>query len=558
MTPSAAVTMCRTLLDEWAALGVRHAVVAPGSRSTPMALALAAEDRIDVHIFHDERSAAFAALGIGLSTGQPAVLLCTSGTAAAEFFPAVAEASQSCVPMIVCTADRPPELQGVGAPQTMNQQHLYGGYVRSFVNVSPPSFEESKSWRVIGWSSYLSSTNVSAGPVHLNLQFRDPLVGVAADLPPRETSESQIGNVPASDLQSLANLAEVGSGLILAGAGVDDPRALVELSSRLGWPLVADPRSGCRALSAQVITHADSILRHEDSAVRLTPSVILRVGEPPVSKVVNQWVARTGARIVAVVPNGRRIDPEGVVSEHLTCKVGDLVTALAGITASTEFFQLWWEAETTARSVIADVVEAETRVTEPWVARAVASSLREDDLLLLSSSMPVRDVEWFAESCPRAVYSNRGVNGIDGVLSTGIGLALGSGRRVTTLIGDVAFLHDSNALINLGERAAQVRIVVVDNRGGGIFSFLDQAKVLDRGPFERFYGTPHTSNLEALAQAHQVAASTVASKEEFMKRLTELRAGVIVVRTDRDDNVQDHQRINDAVVGALARGARRR
>ena len=179
-TPSAAVTMCRTLLDEWFALGVEHAVVAPGSRSTPMAVAILGDGRFRIHVFHDERSAAFAALGIGLSTNRPAVLLCTSGTAAAEFFPAVAESSQACVPMLVCTADRPPELQGVGAPQTMNQLHLYGDYVRAFRNIEPQEMESSPSWRRIAEEAFMSSMTTPCGPVHLNLQFREPLVGVAA------------------------------------------------------------------------------------------------------------------------------------------------------------------------------------------------------------------------------------------------------------------------------------------------------------------------------------------------------------------------------------------
>jgi len=306
-----------------------------------------------------------------------------------------------------------------------------------------------------------------------------------------------------------------------------------------------------------VITHADAILRHLESAKRLTPRVILRVGEPPASKVVNQWVAHSGARIVAVAPNGRRIDPERVVSEHVTCSVGEIVAALEGAKSDSDFFDSWWDAETTASSAITEVVESESRVTEPWVARQVASSIVEGDALLLSSSMPIRDFEWFAESCPRTVYSNRGVNGIDGVVSTGIGIAIGSGRGVTVLIGDVAFLHDSNALINLVERGVDVRIVVVDNRGGGIFSFLDQAKALEHEPFERFYGTPHASNLEALAQAHQVDAHTATSRTDFVERFRVMRRGVLVARTNREENVLDHQRINDAVGAALAGGVTR-
>lgn len=552
MPPSAAVTMCRTLLDEWALLGSAHAVVAPGSRSTPMALALIADDRFRVHVFHDERSAAFAALGVGLSTGKPAVLLCTSGTAAAEFFPAVAEASQACVPLIVCTADRPPELQGVGAPQTMYQQHLYGTYVRSFVNLSPPSMDESATWRAAARSTFQRCLTAPSGPVHLNLQFRDPLVGSAAELPPRIESDFALGDQMGTDLSSLRALGDTRKGLFLAGAGVDDPRALVDLGSRLGWPVLADPRSGCRALSGQVITHADSILRHVSTAEQLRPDVIIRVGQPPASKVVNQWVAQSGARILAVTPNGRRIDPEGVVSEHVRGNVAEIVRACEGFQPSHEFLSSWWKAESSARSAIDQVIDGESRISEPWVARTVASSVADGQILMLSSSMPVRDVEWFAERCPRVVFSNRGVNGIDGVISTGIGIAIGSTSAVTVLIGDVAFLHDSNALINLTERGVNVRIVVVDNRGGGIFSFLDQAKALEREPFERFYGTPHQSNLQALAQAHNVEAFTATTKGDFTETFASLRTGVLVVQTSRDENVRDHQEINDAVGAALS------
>lgn len=550
-TPSAAVTMCRTLLDEWFALGVEHAVVAPGSRSTPMALALLDDGRFRLHVFHDERSAAFAALGIGLSTRRPALLLCTSGTAAAEFFPAVAESSQACVPMLVCTADRPPELQGVGAPQTMNQLHLYGEYVRAFRNVEPQEMESSPSWRRIAEEAFTSSMATPCGPVHLNLQFREPLVGAAADLPPRVSPPA--GHLPRidTDLTPITELGDCESGVIVAGAGVDDPEGLVRLGDRLGWAVLADPRSGCRSVAGQVVTHADSILRHESTAKRLTPEVVLRVGEPPASKVVNQWIARCGARVVAVTPNGRHIDPDGVVTAHVAGGVAEVVAALASAGSTPEYSAAWWEAETRARVAIANGIDEESPITEPWVARAVGAELGDDEILLLSSSMPVRDVEWFASDCPPWVFSNRGVNGIDGVMSTGIGLALGSGSPVTVLIGDVAFLHDSNALINLTRRNVSLRVVVVDNRGGGIFSFLDQAKALGKDQFETLYGTPHDSDIVALAVAHGVEACEAKTRQEFTQRLAGMKRGIIVVRTQRDENVLEHQRLNDLVATEL-------
>jgi len=517
-----------------------------------MALALVGDGRFRVHVFHDERSAAFAALGIGLATSRPAVLLCTSGTAAAEFFPAIAEASQACVPMLVCTADRPPELQGVGAPQTMDQERLYGGYVRSFLNVAPPAWEESGAWRAVASTAFGSSLAQPPGPVHVNLQFRDPLVGSAAEIPARTGATSTQVSRAVPHISAISELGALGPGVILAGAGVDDPLVLVRLGERLGWPVVADPRSGCRAVGGNVITHADAILRHGPSAEILTPRVILRVGEPPASKVVNQWVGRSGARVVAVSPTGRRIDPEGVVSAHVACDVAAVAEALKAAPATPDFLVAWQKAEEIARASIARTMDSTALITEPWVARAVASSCADDEILLLSSSMPVRDVEWFADRCPRLVFANRGVNGIDGVMSTGVGLALGSGRRVTVLIGDVAFLHDSNALINLRQRDVSLRVVVVDNRGGGIFSFLDQAKSLEREQFELLYGTPHDTDLAALARAHGVNVSVASTRDDFDKTLDELDTGVLVVRTRRDENVIDHQHLNDAVAADLS------
>lgn len=542
--------MCRTLLDEWFALGVEHAVVAPGSRSTPMALAIVDDGRFHVHVFHDERSAAFVALGIGLSTKRPAVLLCTSGTAAAEFFPAIAEASQACAPMIVCTADRPPELQGVGAPQTMNQRRLYGDFVRAFLNLAPPTMNERGAWRTWAREAFESAVAAPPGPAHLNMQFRDPLVGEAVEIPPR-TAELDVGNDGSGqeslDLTAITDLGTRGSGLIIAGAGVDDPEGLVRLGERLGWPVLADPRSGCRSGDGRVIVHADAILRHEPTAERLVPRAILRVGEPPASKVVNQWVGRSGARVVAVTATGLNIDPEGVVSAHVMCRVDDIAKALESAPRNLEFAAAWWEAETAARRALDQGIDSASTVTEPWVARTVGAAVDHSDVLLLSSSMPVRDVEWFAERCPLKVYSNRGVNGIDGVMSTGIGLALGSGRPVTVLIGDVAFLHDSNALINLTRRHVSLRVVVVDNRGGGIFSFLDQAKALKKDQFETLYGTPHDSDIASLATAHGVEACVSTTRQEFTQRIADMKLGIIVVRTQRDENVLEHQRLHDLV-----------
>lgn len=551
--PSAAVTMCHTFLDEWCRLGLLNVVVSPGSRSTPMALALTKRNDLRVDVFHDERSAAFAAVGAAIGGGRPSLLLCTSGTAAAEFFPAIAEASQGCVPMIVCTADRPPELQGIGAPQTMDQQHLYGSFVRRFDNVHPPKFADRGNWRKIARSAWHDAKSTNPGPVHLNLQFREPLVGDCAELPPVEV----VPHVTISedvDMKSIEEVLQFTRGVIVAGNGVDDPRAVVALGERIAWPVIADPRSGCRSLPG-VVTFADSLLRNEATAEALRPEAVLRLGEPPASKVVNRWLARSGAKVVAVSPSSREIDPEGIVRRHLVAPISHVANAVGVKRVDLAWSNLWRTMQERAARAISQKMGESEELSEPWIARTVAEMTGNDDVLFVSSSMPIRDVEWFAARCPRTVIANRGVNGIDGVMSTGLGVALGSSRVVNVLVGDVAFLHDSNVLINLSDRRVRFRVFVIDNAGGGIFSFLDQAGVMDKASFERFFGTPHRSDLVALALAHGVPAAEVSSRSELEREILHGESKVVVMKTNRERNVEVHDLLNQAVARALDVGA---
>jgi 2-succinyl-5-enolpyruvyl-6-hydroxy-3-cyclohexene-1-carboxylate synthase len=379
------------------------------------------------------------------------------------------------------------------------------------------------------------------------------LVGAVENLPPRDAGSESHGVrhvLDPDDHAELVRLQDVAEGIILAGAGLDDPEAVLALGERLGWPVVADPRSGCRNGSSAIV-HADAILRHPVSAERLVPKLILRLGEPPASKVVNQWVANSGAHIVAVSEMQRRIDPDQVVSRHIVARVSAVAAALDRLRGERSWCDAWQGCEDMARSAIDDVLDADRQVSEPWVARVVSGALDDHEALMVSSSMPIRDVEWFAKRCPRVVVANRGVNGIDGVVSTGIGVALGSEKPVTVLIGDVAFLHDSNSLINLAQRNVAVRVVVVDNNGGGIFSFLDQARTLDSAAFERFFGTPHGSDLTRLALAHGIEAQEVDTREGLLAALRSKGCRVIVVKTNREENVLVHDRLNRAVAAAL-------
>ena len=535
---SANATACATLVDEWVRCGVTHAVVAPGSRSTPLATAIADREELALHVVHDERVAAFVALGLGLD-GVPALLVCTSGTAAVNFHPAVVEAGLSDVPMIVCTADRPPELRGIGSPQTIDQLQLYGRSVRWFHDLVPPDSAEPEGWRPIAQRAFATA---AAGPVHLNLPFREPLLGPVDDVP------EPIGP-PLPVPRAIATSGPVGAeldrqrGVIVAGGrSREGPAAVAALAERLGWPILADPMSGLRDAPNAVSTF-DALLRHQAFADAHAPELVVRVGRAPASKVLSQWMLRTGAPLLQVGGPGV-VDPDRNVVAF--CTLDDL----AGLTGAvdTPWMARWRHADERAERAITRVL-AETGLSEPAAARTIADSLPDDAELVVASSMPVRDLEWFGGRRARA-HSNRGANGIDGVLSTGLGRAL-AGRPTVVLLGDIAFVHDGSALVALAGRHADLRIVVVDNDGGGIFSFLPQAKELAPERFEQLFGTPHGTDVELLARAHGIPARTVTTLDELAAAVATPGPSVTRVATDRAENARLHDRLNAAVAVAL-------
>ena len=564
-TPATTATFCATLVDEWVRLGVAHAVVSPGSRSTPMAIALASNSKIALHVFHDERSASFAALGIGLQSGTPAVLLCTSGTAAAQFFAAVIEANYAHVPLLVCTADRPPELQGVGAPQTINQTNLYGTFVRKFIDVGLADDAKSSKWRSIARDAFSATVGVNRGPCHVNLPFREPLVGVAGSLPVADSHSPvrmSADVATASERKKLSLALRAERGVIIAGNGIDQPRFILELAAKLKWPVVADPRSNCRVApesshGAMVSSCADVVLRHQPSAESLKPKVVLRIGDPPVSKVVNQWLAQCGAEQIAVTQQPSLVDPDKVVTTHIVGSFNELFMEMsrgADSRSETEWIGAWKRCEKNARTALDEELSKQTQLTEPLCAVTVSEAIAAGTNLVVSSSMPVRDLEWFAP--PRdgvRVFSNRGVNGIDGVVSTAVGVALSSKSPTALLIGDIAMLHDSNGLLNLIRRDAQLKIIVIDNEGGGIFSFLPQAQAMEGDQFEQLFGTPHSVDFAALAKTHGIAFTWVATAEELRRELGNPATSMIGVRTDRSKNVDDHNALYSAVAAALSK-----
>jgi 2-succinyl-5-enolpyruvyl-6-hydroxy-3-cyclohexene-1-carboxylate synthase len=512
------------------------------------------------------------------------VVATTSGTAAVELHPAVVEASYAGVPLIAVTADRPPELHEVGAPQTVAQGGLYGPAVRWAVSPGVAEWAASAAWRSLAARCVAEAVSGprGPGPVQCNLAFREPLLatGNGAAVPsgrphgaPWHTRAAPAGGkAPTAAIELLAGHAG-GRGLIVAGAGAPgggDPAILLEAGRRLGWPVFADPRSGCRLPAEAVVGTADALLRIPDVAA-WRPDVVLRVGAPWASKVLGQWLAGLGPDVTQVLvdPWGQWADPDRKVEQVVAADPAEVAVALAAAGSATGATSTraaaaapgwagqWAQAERAAQAVLDDLLgeDGPLALSEPGVARAVAAGVPAGGKLLVSSSMPVRDVEWYA--APRekiAVLANRGANGIDGVLSTAIGVAAGSGAPVVALVGDLAFLYDAGALLWAARRQLSLTVIVVDNDGGGIFSFLPQAAALPIGQFERYWGTPHGADILAIASAYGVETFEVADRQHLDGILADAgRPGVRValVRSERAANVAAHDRLHAAVAAAV-------
>ncbi|CAN5657384.1 2-succinyl-5-enolpyruvyl-6-hydroxy-3-cyclohexene-1-carboxylic-acid synthase [soil metagenome] len=565
MATSTAATFCATLVDEWVRAGLTDAVIAPGSRSTPLTVALAVDGRLRVHVHHDERAAGFGALGLGLATGRPAPVVTTSGPAAVELHPAVVEAHQAGVPLIACTADRPAELQQVGAPQTVDQNRLFGVAVRWFVEPGVPDDAARRTWRSLAARSVLEATGRRPGPVHLNLAFRDPLVGDAGDLPPgrddgRPWHELTVSSGLTEPLVEVV-LERLGGrrGVIVAGAGTDDPAAVHCLAVALGWPVLADPRSNARLPAATTVAHADALLRHRGFADAHRPEAVLRLGALPASKVVGEWLATCEADQVAVDRHGAWHDPDRtaalVVAADPSTLCGLLADRLAHHASAVDWVRRWHQSDDRAAVALQGVLDRHDEPTEPGTARATATALPDGATLVVASSMPVRDLEWYC--APRTglkVLANRGANGIDGVVSTAVGVAL-AGGPTAVLLGDVALLHDSSGLIGISDRGIDLTIVCVDNDGGGIFSFLPQASTLPAEQFDRLFGTPHGVDLAALVAVHGVPTERPSTADEVGPAVARAaNAGgvhLVLVRTDRAANVAVHDELHAAVAAAI-------
>jgi len=552
--------LLRAFVDELVRCGMRAACTAPGSRSTPLVLSLVRDERLRCYSHLDERVAGFFAVGLAKASGLPVAVACTSGTAAVELAPAVYEAREARVPLVVLTADRPPELRDVGAGQTIDQLKLYGDAAKWFVEVGTHEATPARlRWiRTLACRAFWTATTGRRGPVHLNLPLREPLVLDEGETLPPDDSGRPGGRPWVVHAQAAAQPAQVtfggARGVIVAGRDERHPAlpaALARAAERCGYPLLADPLSGARRGGAAV-AHYDALLRDEAFAAAHAPDFVLRVGDLPTSKPLRQWLAgQADAAQVRLDPEEGWQDPDGVVETML---VADPVATLDALDASADpaWLRSWRLAdEAAARAIAATLGDA---LSEPLVAAQLGADLPATATCFVASSMPVRDVEtfWPARDAPPRALSHRGANGIDGTVSGALGAAAGGAGPVVLLIGDVALAYDLGALAAGTRLGLSLTIVLLNNDGGGIFSFLPVAR--ERDAFEEHVATPHGLDFARAAALYGCAYTRADDPAALRTALDAAGDGValIEVRTGRDENVALHRRVWAAVADALA------
>jgi 2-succinyl-5-enolpyruvyl-6-hydroxy-3-cyclohexene-1-carboxylate synthase len=564
--------MARAFVDEWARAGVSDAVVAPGSRSAPLALALAADGRLRLSVVLDERSASFFALGAAKASGRPVVVLCTSGTAAANFHPAVVEAWHARVPLIVCTADRPPELRDTGAGQAIDQLKLYGDAVRWFAEVGAPEdlAGAPRYWRSVAARASAEALGPPAGPVHLNLAFREPLVPGEADLVPapgRPGDQPWVASRPnpaqphPADVAAVARAVDAAErGVIVCGWGAGASPAVVERFARAsGWPVMADAVSGLRTGPHSVSTY-DPLLRSPVVAEAMKPDLAVHIGAPLTNRAATAWLGPSVPHVL-VDPGGAWLDPHRAASRRVVASPDALLSAVAERVcwrgADNRWLARWAALEATARDAVDSLLNSWDEPFEGRVVRDLAAALPGGSTVVVGSSMPVRDAESFV--APRAGLrwlANRGANGIDGFVSTVLGVSrvAAPASPVVGVLGDLTFLHDAGGLLRAAERTDQAVLVVLDNDGGGIFSFLPQAA---QPAFEELFGTPHGLDLAAVAASYGVPARRATRAADVVPAVLAAVADggvqvVIVPTGDRTTNVARHHKAWSAVAQATA------
>jgi len=572
--------LLRAFVDELARCGMRAACTSPGSRCAPLVLTLAGEPRLRCYSHIDERCSGFFALGLAKATGLPVAVACTSGTAAAELLPAAIEAHEARVPLLLLTADRPPELRENGAGQAIDQLKLFGDAAKWFFEVGShdASAERLRWMRTLAARAYWTALEGRPGVVHLNFPLREPLVtdgALPADDSGRPAGAPYVRRAPAppragEDVAALRELiGESRRGVLVAGrdertgaaSGSSLGRAAAAFCAAAGWPLLADPLSGARR-GAAAVAHYDALLRDAPFATTLAPDLILRVGDLPVSKPLRTWLAGlTDTRQVALDPEGAWQDPASVVSVSLALDAADALSELLASPppADQDWPADWRRADELAAEAIHATLAGD-EASEPAVAAELGVLLPEEATLFVASSMPVRDIEtfWPAREDPPRVLCNRGANGIDGTVSSAFGAAAEDDGPVVLLIGDVALAHDIGGLLAAGRLGLKLTIVLLDNGGGGIFDFLPLARapIAQRESiYTRHVATPTGLDFAGAAALYGLSHERVTDVHGFRaaleRALADERSSVLEVRTDRAANVELHARVWEAVSRAL-------
>jgi 2-succinyl-5-enolpyruvyl-6-hydroxy-3-cyclohexene-1-carboxylate synthase len=572
------------IADELRRSGVTDACISPGSRSTAMVLGLRRAAGVRTWVVLDERSAGFFALGMARETGRPVVLVCTSGTASANYLPAVVEASLSRIPLVVITADRPPEARDCRSAQTIDQVRLFGSHARWSVDVLVPTagVEAERYYRTLACRAVATAIQMPAGPVHLNLPMREPLIDVQeekaalsartdpvsdAGLPHTLIHPSHVG-LGSERLQALA--AEIGSiqrGLIVCGPsneGKAAAPAIALLARRLGWPILADPLSALRLGrhdTSQIADAYDIVLRDGDFAKAYQPEAVIQFGDPPVSKPLAQFLASSARRRrhLLVAEIGTWPDPLWVATDVIRADAVDFSSGLARTLGDppppSRWLEFWLKASAIVRARLNAELSRETRMFEGKVLTELVGLLPDGAAFHVGNSMPVRDLDAFVGTAARDIrfYCNRGANGIDGVLSAAMGAAAARTSPTALVVGDVSFLHDIGALAIASRYPLHLLVVVINNDGGGIFSFLPQSALGET--FETFFGTAHGLGFGPAVAMHHGRHAAVSSWKDFAKfarsALEERGLHVLEIRSDRGQNFELHRRLLDAALGEL-------
>lgn len=586
----------QAFVDELQRSDVQHVVICPGSRSTPLALAIAAHPGLRAWMYVDERSAAFFGLGMAKRLGKPVALLCTSGTAAANFLPAIVEARLTHVPLLVLTADRPHELRDCGAPQAIDQNRLYGTHVKWFAEVALPEATDAalRYIRTLANRAAALTQAVPAGPIHLNFPFREPLTpepradtplppsalrdpvawqGRADNAPYVEVNDTGLMPPPIKTVRQIAEIAAATrQGLIIAGPNSDPAliEPLLRLAEGLQYPLLADPLSQLRCGEHEreyILSSYDAFLRIDSFAARMEPKLVLRFGAMPTAKPLLLYLKRYGnCPQIVVDEHGGWDEPTQLASQVIHADPVAFCNALlaklknAGEGEAQEqstWLKQWQRSELVTRQALSSTIENFSEPFEGRIFSELATLLPDGTTLFAGNSMPVRDLDTFFWETRRRVRiaGNRGANGIDGIISTTLGLSAASDKdeRVVLVIGDLSFYHDLNGLLAARLHGLALTVILVNNDGGGIFSFLPQAAYPEH--FEQLFGTPTGLDFRLAVEMYgghfQRVTTWSAFREAVGKSLVTGGLRVIEVASERSTNVTMHRQLWKAVEQAL-------